>query len=126
MTRIETAPDATLTLPPIGDRVMAAMSNAEIGVRLDDLFQFRAAIDGHIVQLLGEAERRGAHFDEGATSAAAWTAERFHVSTPSARTLVRVAQKAWDVPLLVGALQAGEISFDKLRALAEAATPETE
>jgi hypothetical protein len=95
-------------------------------VRLDDLFRFRAALEGHIVQLLGEAERRGAHYEEGATSAAAWTAERFHVSTPSARTLVRVAQKAWDVPQLVGALQAGEISFDKLRALAEAATPETE
>jgi hypothetical protein len=126
MTRIETAPDAVLTLPPIGDTVMAAMSNAELGMRLDDLFRFRAALEGHIVQLLGEAERRGAHYDEGATSAAAWTAERFHVSTPSARTLVRVAQKAWDVPRLVGALQAGEISFDKLRVLAEAATPETE
>jgi hypothetical protein len=37
-----------------------------------------------------------------------------------------VAQKAWDVPQLVGALQAGEISFDKLRAVAETATPETE
>jgi hypothetical protein len=37
-----------------------------------------------------------------------------------------VAQKAWDVPQLVGALQAGEISFDKVRALADAATPETE
>jgi hypothetical protein len=37
-----------------------------------------------------------------------------------------VAQKAWDVPQLVGALQAGEISFDKLRAVAETVTPETE
>jgi hypothetical protein len=90
------------------------------------LFRFRSALEGHIVQLLGEAERRGAHYDDGATSAAAWTAERFQVSTPSARALVRVAQKAWDVPLLVGALQSGEISFDKLRAVAETATPETE
>ena len=126
MTRIETAPDAVLTLPPIDNSVMAAMSNVELGTRLDDLFRFRAALDGHIVQLLGEAERRGAHHEEGATSAAAWTAERFHVSPPSARTLVRVSQKAWDVPQLVTALQAGEISFDKLHALSEAATPETE
>jgi hypothetical protein len=78
------------------------------------------------VQLLGEAERRGAYYDDGATSAASWTAERFQVSTPSARALVRVAQKAWDVPQLVEALKAGEISFDKLRAVAGAATPETE
>jgi hypothetical protein len=126
MTRIETAPEATLSLPPIGNSVMAAMPNAELGTRLDDLFRFRAALEGHIVQLLGEAERRGAHYDDGATSAAAWTAERFQVSTPSARSLVRVAQKAWDVPQLVEALQAGDISFDKLRAVAEVATPETE
>ena len=116
----------TLALAPIGNGEMAAMSTAEIGARLDDLFRTRAAVEGHIVQLLGEAERRGAHYDDGATSAATWTAERFGVSTPSARTLVRVAQKAWDVPQLVGALQAGEISFDKVRVVAEAATPETE
>jgi hypothetical protein len=41
MTRIETAPEAALSLPPIGDSVMAAMSNAELGARLDDLFRFR-------------------------------------------------------------------------------------
>ena len=126
MTRIETAPEAVLSLPPIGNSVTAAMSNAQLGARLDDLFRLRAVVEGHIVELLGEAERRGAHYDDGATSAAAWTAERFQVSTPSARTLVRVAQKAWDVPQLVGALQAGDISFDKLRVVAEAATPETE
>jgi hypothetical protein len=126
MTRIETAPEAVLTLPPTGNSEMAALSNADLGERLDNLFRFRAAVEGHIVELLGEAERRGTHYDEGATSAAAWTAERFHVSTPSARTLVRVAQKAWDVPQLIGALQTGEISFDQLRAVSEAATPETE
>ena len=126
MTRIKTAPEAVLTLPPVGNSEMAALSNAELGERLDNLFRFRAAVEGHIVELLGEAERRGTHYDDGATSAAAWTAERFHVSTPSARTLVRVAQKAWDVPQLIGALQAGEISLDQLRAVSEAATPETE
>ena len=126
MTRIETATEAVLSLPPIGNSVMAAMSNADLGARLDGLFRFRAALDGHIVQLLGEADRRGAHYDDGATSAATWAAERFEVSTPSARTLVQVAQKAWDIPQLVEALQAGEISFDKLRAIAEVATPETE
>ncbi len=126
MTPIETATEAVLSLPPIGSSVVAAMSNAELGARLDDLFRCRAALEGHIVQLLGEAERRGAHYDDGATSAAVWTAERFQVSTPSARTLVRVAQKAWDIPKLVGALQAGEISFDKLRAVAASATPESE
>ena len=67
MLRIETAPEATLSLPPIGNSVMAAMSNAELGTRLDDLFRFRAALEGHIVQLLGEADRRGAHYDDGSS-----------------------------------------------------------
>lgn len=126
MTRIEIAPEAVLSLPPTDSGVMAAMSNAQLGERLDDLFRLRAALDGHIVQLLGEAERRAAFYDDGATSAAAWTAERFEASVPTARALVNVAQKAWDIPQLVRALQAGEISFDKLKAVVEVATPETE
>ena len=126
MTQIATDAEAELSLPPVDNSAIAAMSTAEVGARLDQLFRFRSAIEGHIVQLLGEAERRGAHYEDGATSAAAWTTERFQMSRSSARTLVRVAQRAWDVPQLVGALQAGDISFDKLRALAEAASPETE
>jgi hypothetical protein len=123
MTRIEPAAEATLSLPAVGDGAVAALSNDELGARLDDLFRLRSALDGHIVQLLGEAERRESYRDDGATSAAAWAAERFDLSKPGARALVRVAQKAWDVPCLVGALQAGEISFDKLRVLSPVATP---
>ena len=33
---------------------------------------------------------------------------------------------AWNIPHLVGSLCAGDISFDKLRALADVATPETD
>ena len=40
--------------------------------------------------------------------------------------LAHVAEKAWDLPHLVGGLCEGEISFDKVRALADVATPETE
>jgi hypothetical protein len=123
MTRIEPAAEATLSLPAVGDGAVAALSNDELGARLDDLFRLRSALDGHIVQLLGEAERRESYRDDGATSAAAWAAERFDLSKPGARALVRVAQKAWDVPCLVAALQDGEISFDKLRVLAPVATP---
>ncbi|HEY1830344.1 MAG TPA: DUF222 domain-containing protein [Acidimicrobiales bacterium] len=126
MTRIEQAPEVVLSLPATTNGSMAAMSNAELGGRLDDLFRLRAALEGHIVQLLGEADRREAFRDDGATSAAAWTAERFELSRPGARALVRVAQKAWDVPRLVAALQAGEISFDKLRVVSDVATPESE
>ena len=46
--------------------------------------------------------------------------------SPTARALTHVAEKAWDIPQLVGSLCAGEISFDKVRVLADVATPETD
>jgi hypothetical protein len=95
-------------------------------VELDDLFRIRNSVDGCIVEKLGEAGRRQAFRDDGATSLESWVVERFGVSTPTARALAHVAEKAWDIPRLVGSLCAGEISFDKVRVLSDVATPETE
>jgi hypothetical protein len=111
--------------PPI-DGVVEAMPNEELAARLDRLFRLKAAIDGLIVEVLGEVERREAYRGEGAVSTDAWAAERFSLSVPSARVLTRVATKAGVLPCLVGALQAGEISFDQLRAVADVATAETD
>jgi len=102
------------------------MSSEEIRERLDQLFRQKAAVEGAIVVLLGEVDRRQAHRDEGATSAEAWAVERFGVSTPTARAYVRLSEKAWDIPHLVGGLCAGDLSFDKVRTVAEAATPESD
>jgi hypothetical protein len=110
-----------LTTPDV-----AGMSNEELAAHLDTLFQLRSAVDGRIVVLMGEAERREAFRDDGATSAENWAVERFNVALPTARALVRVAEKAWDLPQLTEALKDGEISFDKLRAVADVATPETD
>ena len=52
--------------------------------------------------------------------------ERFGVSTPTARALTRLGEKAWDLPHLVGSLCAGELSLDKVRAVADVATPESD
>jgi hypothetical protein len=111
--------------PPIGG-VVEAISNNELAGRLDRLFRLKAAIDGLIVEVLGEVKRREAYREEGAVSTDAWAAERFSLSVPSARVLARVATKAGVLPCLVGALQAGEISFDQLRAVADVATAETD
>jgi hypothetical protein len=81
---------------------------------------------GRFVVRLGEVERRQSFQDDGATSAAAWTAERFGVSAATARAYVQVGAKAPDIPHLVGSMVAGEVSLDKVRAVAEVATPETD
>jgi Domain of unknown function (DUF222) len=105
---------------------VAGMSNEQLAGNLDALFRLRSAVDGRILVLLGEAERRQAFRDDGATSAENWAVERFCVAVPTARALVRVAEKAWDLPQLTEALKDGEITFDKLQAIAEIATPEND
>jgi hypothetical protein len=118
--------DAGLVPSALATADVAGMSNEELAGHLDGLFRLRAAVDGRILVLLGEAERREAFRDDGATSAENWAVERFSVAVPTARELVRVAEKAWDLPQLLEALQDGAITFDKLRAVADIATSEND
>ena len=105
---------------------VAAESNEELASGLAEDFSQMSGAQARFIVRLGEFERRQAFRDDGATSLESWTAERFGVSTPTARAYARVAEKAWDIPHLVGSLCEGEISFDKVRVLADVATPETE
>ena len=66
-----------------------------------------SAAQARFVVRLGEVDRRQAYRDEGATSLESWLAERFGVSTPTARTYAHVGEKAWDIPHLVGSLCGG-------------------
>ena len=75
---------------------------------------------------LAESNKRGMFRDEGATSPEAWVAECFGISVPTARSLSLVAEKAPELPDLVGSLSAGDISFDKVRAIVDVATRETD
>ncbi|MGP0032882.1 MAG: DUF222 domain-containing protein [Acidimicrobiales bacterium] len=129
---IETTADGPESGAPLGagagDPVGAAtaLSNEQIRTRLDQLFRQKAALEGAIIVLLGEVDRRQAYRDDGATAAETWAVERFGVSAPTARAFTRLAEKAWDIPHLVGGLCAGDLSFDKVRAVADQATPETD
>ena len=103
-----------------------ALTNEEIVERLDRLFHEKATVEGAILVLLGEVDRRQAYRDDGATSSEAWAVERFGVSTPTARAYAHLADKAWEIPHLMGALCAGDLTLDKVRAVADVATPETD
>ena len=105
---------------------VAAESNEELTSGLDEDFAQMSAAQARFLVRLGEVDRRQAFRDEGATSLEAWTAERFGVSTPTARTYAHVGERSWDIPHLVGSLSAGDISFDKVRVVADLATPETD
>ena len=120
----QTPTDVARGADPIGGA--AALSNEAIAERLDGLFRDKAAVEGAIVVLLGEVARRQAYRDEGATATEPWAVERFGVSAPTARALTRLGEQAWDLPHLVGSLCAGDLSLDKVRAVADVATPESD
>ena len=103
-----------------------ALANSEGRADLDELFRIRAKVDGLIVKAVGEVERDKTFRDDGATSTEAWLAERFGVSTASARAYVHVGEREKELPNLVGSLCAGDVSFDKVRVVADVATPRTE
>jgi hypothetical protein len=85
-----------------------------------------AALTGRLVALAGEADRRQAWRSEGATSLEAWLVERTGVSVPTARAQAQVAGRLFDLPRLAEGLAAGDLSFDKVRAVVEVATPESD
>ncbi len=112
--------------PPNRIAEAAALSNEENTEHLDRAFRQMAAAAGEIIVHLGEASRRQAYRDDGATSPETWVVERFGVSIPTARVLTRLGEKAWDIPHLVDSLCDGDLSLDKVRAVADVATPETD
>jgi hypothetical protein len=105
---------------------VAAESNEELAAGLEEDFRQMTAAQGRILVRLGEFDRRQGFRDEGATSVEAWSTERFGVSAPTARALAHVGAVAWNLPHLVGALCEGALSFDKVRVLADVATPESD
>jgi hypothetical protein len=84
------------------------------------------ALVGRFVELVGELDRREGWRAEGATSLEAWVVERCGVSVPTARAWTHVAGRLFDLPQLAAALSTGELSFDKVRAVVDVATPETD
>ena len=102
------------------------MSAEERRAYLDGAFVRMKAAQGEIVAALGEVDRCQDYRGDGATSVETWVVQRYGLSVASARGLVHPAKKAWDIPHLVGALSAGDLSLDKVRAVADVATPETD
>jgi hypothetical protein len=105
---------------------VAGLSNQELIVGLEEAFREKTAAEGKFLLYLGEAARRETFRDDGATSAASWTMQRFGVSAATARTFARVSEKSGELPHLMGSLCVGDVSFDKVRAVVNVATPRTD
>jgi hypothetical protein len=99
----------------------------------EDLMREAAESSGHIwseqarlLRFLGELGKREGWRAEGFTSLEAWIVERLHVSVATARVWAHIAEKLLDLPQLAEGLAEGELSVDKVRAVVDTATPETD
>src|SRR3984957_10854163 len=102
------------------------MSNEEIMELAAESARRMASQAGLIVLLTGELDRREGWRAEGATSLEAWIVERCGVSLANARAFAHVAEKLNDLPHLAAGLSSGDLSFDKVRVVADVATAETD
>ena len=114
--------------PLAGDQFdgVAGLSNEELTAGLEKAFSEKTAAEGRFLLYLGEAARRETFKEDGATSTETWAVERFGISPATARALTHVGEKARELPHLMGSLCAGEVSFDKVRAVVDVATPKTD
>src|SRR5262245_21957442 len=97
----------------------------QLGEAIADIAAGIHASTYQLLVLLREFEARSG-WNDGFLSCAHWLSWRTGIDMGAAREKVRVARALPQLPLLSGALQRGEISYAKVRALTRIATPETE
>ena len=106
------APEPVARLDRLGDEI------AELSAHLD-------AATARLLALVREFDaRRG--WNTGFRSCADWLAWRVGLDPGAAREKVRVARALGSLPRLAEALERGQLSYAKVRALTRVATPETE
>ncbi len=102
----------SLSLDRLGDEI------AELSAHLD-------AATARLLELIREFDAREG-WNTGFSSCAAWLSWRVGLDLGAARERVRVARALATLPRLAKALERGELSYAKVRALTRVATPETE
>jgi hypothetical protein len=78
------------------------------------------------LRAVAACDRHGDWAEAGFASCADWLAWRIGISRMTASEKVRAARALEDLPLISAAMDRGEISFSKVRALTRVATPESE
>jgi hypothetical protein len=107
-------------------RVTTKTSTAELMAEAERLGTVIAASLGSLLGIVGELDKREAWRSEGATSLGAWLAQRCGVSEATGRAWAHVAERLDDLPHLSQGLRVGALTFDKVCAVVDLATPETD
>jgi hypothetical protein len=94
--------------------------------RVAVLFGEITAATREFLRALAESDRHRDWAAEGFGSCAEWLAWRIGITRDTAGEKVRAARALEHLPLISKAMERGQISFSKVRALTRAATPENE
>jgi hypothetical protein len=106
--------------------VVEKASTVELMDETERLARVISSTLGSLLSSVGELDRRQAWRTEGATSMGAWLTERLGVAEGTGRSWSRVAERLWDLPHLAQGLRVGALTFDKVRAAVQIATPESD
>ncbi len=96
---------------------LAALSDRELKDELSTWAGRVAAGEARMLAYIGEMDQRGAWFEEGIVSTAAWLSWRLGMGPTAASERVRVARSLRRLPLTFQEFLAGRISYTKVRAL---------
>jgi hypothetical protein len=105
---------------------IAQRSNRELMDVIAESAKQMASLAAAIVQHAGELDRREGWRDDGATSLQEWLVGRLGVSTSTAKAYAHLSERLFDLPHLTAGLGEGNLSLDKVRTLADTATPESD
>ena len=116
----------TYATPPASVAVTAQQAEIEqLGDAIAELSSRIQAATYELLVLIREFDE-GAGWNYGFLSCAHWLNWRTGLALGAAREKVRVARTLGDLPLLSAAMQRGQLSYSKVRALTRVASPENE
>jgi hypothetical protein len=109
------------------DRVaLAECSSEELADAVGQVHALECATRAALLELIVVCEERKVWAEDGCQSIESWLAMRMGIAWRSAAELVRVARACADLPAVAETLRSGAVSWDKARALATVAIPETD
>jgi hypothetical protein len=99
---------------------------AELADQITELVGHLNAANYRFLKLIGEFDRRKGWVDNATHSCAHWLNWKCGIAMGAAREKVRTARALENLPLIAAAMERGEISYSKVRAITRVACPATE
>lgn len=112
--------------PELAPAAPPTVSVDQLGDRIAELSAHLQAATYRLLVLIREFDERDGWCAQGASTCAHWLSWRTGLDLGAAREKVRVARALADLPRIAAAMEQGEISYSKVRALTRVATAENE